>query len=286
MLQRMQSVPLLPVFLDVREEGDVLGGEYYYLPQKFEARNIFPAQSYSVEELNDSCDACYNALVAEAGQLSSSKSFVDNLYFLLEKYTSFALSAGYHTKQSVPLFDHLKTTAAIAACIYRYLEEIGFEYSVKSDAERFLLIQGDLSGLQRFIFSTHHSTASRVGSSRRLRGRSLYLKLIMDSVAHTLLERLSLPLANLLWNTSGHLLILSPNTPMAREAVDSTRREVQRWLLEEYDGELYLNLAYLPVSDEGLNLKKSKATLQELISQEKIADSKESLSTSSLRWVR
>ncbi|CAD7774613.1 hypothetical protein FHEFKHOI_01609 [Candidatus Methanoperedenaceae archaeon GB50] len=109
MLQRMQSVPLLPVFLDVREEGDVLGGEYYYLPQKFEARNIFPAQSYSVEELNDSCDACYNALVAEAGQLSSSKSFVDNLYFLLEKYTSFALSAGYHTKPSVPLFDHLMT---------------------------------------------------------------------------------------------------------------------------------------------------------------------------------
>lgn len=261
--------PLLPVFLDVRDERDVLSGEYYYLPQKFEARNIFPAQSYSVEELNDSYDACYNALVEEARQLSPSKFFIDNIYFLLEKYTSFALSAGYHTKPSVPLFDHLKTTAAIAACIYRYLEHIGFEYSVKSDAERFLLIQGDLSGLQRFIFSTHHSTASRVGASRRLRGRSLYLKLIMDSIAHTLLERLNLPRANLLWNTGGHFLILAPNTPSAREAVDATRSEVQRWLLVEYEGDLYLSLAYLPVSDEGLNLKNSRAKLQELINQEK-----------------
>lgn len=78
----------------------------------------------------------------------------------------------------VSLFDHLKTTAAIASCIYLYHKETGNLTEVelrRDDIPRFCLV-GDISGIQSYIFDI---TGIGVGGgvARQLRARSFYVQL-------------------------------------------------------------------------------------------------------------
>ena len=61
----------------------------------------------------------------------------------------------------ISLYDHVKLTAAIAACIYDYLNEKGLSYKAalfeheKSfyDEKAFILYSMDVSGIQNFIYT-------------------------------------------------------------------------------------------------------------------------------------
>ncbi len=180
--------------------------------------------------------------------------------YLLQKYTSFVLSAGYGTKPDIPLFDHLKTTSAIAGCMYRWRKEN--MSSPDKHTEAYLLIEGDLSGIQNFIFDVVSSQEARVGMSKRLRGRSFWLTLMMDSVATKILDQLELQEINILWNTGGHFLILAPNLNKRVEELEGIKKEVNQNLLKDYNGKLFLALNWIGCCEEDLkNFSKTKEKL-------------------------
>jgi CRISPR-associated protein Csm1 len=154
----------------------------------------------------------------------------------------------------VSLFDHLKTTAGIAACIYDYLaEQEIFDYKqalfdAKTSAQfydcpMFLMFACDISGIQSFIYDISGS-----GALKQLRARSLYLELLMEHVVDTLLERLELSRANLMYTGGGHAYIILPNTVQARTEIDNLTQELNEWFLENYGIGLYMASAYVECS--------------------------------------
>jgi CRISPR-associated protein Csm1 len=107
------------------------------------------------------------------------------LLALLEKYTLFIPSAAYRERPDIPLFHHLKATAALAACLYDLSKEEqeldglltelkpGQKKTPALDTADFLLVAADISGIQDFIYSITSDKALK-----GLKGRSLFLELL------------------------------------------------------------------------------------------------------------
>src|SRR3972149_4940252 len=126
-----------------------------------------------------------------------------------------------NTQEEIPdvsLFDHLKTTCAIAACLYQYHSPNFKESEIKDDkTEKFILLVGDLSGIQNYIFNITHIGAG--GVAKRLRARSFQLNLMSEIISHKILHAFNLPLANMLMASGGKFYILLPNIKDAADRV-------------------------------------------------------------------
>lgn len=163
----------------------------------------------------------------------------DQLYCLLAKYTSFIPSATYVHTPDIALFDHLRTAAAIARCLYETKGE-----------EEFLLVGGDISGIQRFIYSVLDEHATK-----QLRGRSLYLSLLADAAAKHILRALDLPLCNLLYLGGGGFRLLVPSTPNTRAKLDACRRSIARAVYDVHQTDLYVAVEWVPWVPSGTDEK-------------------------------
>lgn len=142
-------------------------------------------------------------------------------------------------KPDVSLYDHAKTTAALATALWRWHEARGETDSAagerlrslaEEDEAKFLLIQGDFFGIQDFIFSEGAETNKN--SAKVLRGRSFDVSLICELAALKVLEALSLPPTSLIINAAGKFLIVAPNTEASAEALDQVRRELNAWFVD------------------------------------------------------
>ena len=80
------------------------------------------------------------------------------LCFLLEKYLWCVPAQTTNYIPDISLFDHAKTTAAIALCLHdEYTEGSltpnGIKKMTQNEDKHFMLISGDVSGIQNFIFN-------------------------------------------------------------------------------------------------------------------------------------
>lgn len=151
----------------------------------------------------------------------------------------------------VSLYDHAKTTAALAVALWRWHEEqqqTGAEaiQAIKTasdyDQDKFLLIQGDMFGIQNFIFQTGGSTGKF--SSKLLRGRSFYVSLMAECAAVRVLEALNLPTTSQVTNAAGKFTILAPNTPSALASLKQLREDFDNWSLTATQGRVGIGLAW------------------------------------------
>jgi len=168
--------------------------------------------------------------------------YVNSLNYIFFKYLRFIPSAIYRDIPDIPLYDHLKTTAAIAVCKYR-----------AEDKEKpYLLIEGDVSGIQDFIFYAQKPMQSAEKSAKRLRGRSFFINLIVDACVTCILRKLNLFETNILLQSGGHFIILAPNTKNNRVSIEKIKKEFNEYLHKNFGTLLYLAVAYLEGSDEDI----------------------------------
>lgn len=144
----------------------------------------------------------------------------------------------------ISLFDRLKYTAAAASCIYEYLEDNNianykaelFERSDEFlDKKVFLLYSIDISGIQNFIY-----TINTEGALKTLRARSFYLEIFMEVVLDELLEKLNLSRANIIYTGGGHCYLLLANTEKSKKEIDSFEKDVNKWLLKNFNTRLFV----------------------------------------------
>jgi CRISPR-associated protein Csm1 len=128
-------------------------------------------------------------------------------------------------------------------------EKLNDEEKCALTDNKFLLIGGDVSGVQKFIYSI-----TSKGAAKGLRGRSLYLDLLSESIAKYLLRVLQLPLTNLLYCGGGHFYILAPNSAVSD--LERLKIEIAEKILEIHKGELYLVLDWLPLSADDFQKEK------------------------------
>ncbi|OLP19212.1 type III-A CRISPR-associated protein Cas10/Csm1 [Leptolyngbya sp. 'hensonii'] len=143
------------------------------------------------------------------------------LTVFLEKYGSF-LSFG---QPDVALIDQMRITAAIAAAL-----------ADNPDTEQLSLVAGDLSGIQKFIY-----TISSDGALKSLRARSFYLELVTEEVVQQLLITLKLPRSNVIYAGGGNLYLLAPIQGIQGK-IDSVRQDINQWLRKEFQGKVFLAL--------------------------------------------
>jgi len=146
------------------------------------------------------------------------------LTLILEKFGSF-ISYG---ESDVALVDKAKTTAAVAAAIVKAGDLTTAKLSI---------VAGDLSGIQNFIY-----TISSDGALKSLRARSFYLELVTEEVVAQLLTQLKLPRTNVIYAGGGKIYILAPGTEATKTTVTQIRLQFNQWLLEKFQGKIYLAL--------------------------------------------
>ncbi|MCL2115327.1 MAG: type III-A CRISPR-associated protein Cas10/Csm1 [Methanobrevibacter sp.] len=170
---------------------------------------------------------------------------------ILKKYTSTIPSAVYKSKADISLYDHLKTTAALATCRFRYEEETK-KLQQTNHQKVYLSVTGDISGIQKFIYKVSSPQDAQSGMSKRLRGRSLYLNLLNDSIASRLIEDLGFNQSNILFCGGGRFIIVVANTEKIKSEIDEFKEKVNNFFIEKFNAELYLGLDYEECSGEDL----------------------------------
>ncbi len=159
------------------------------------------------------------------------------------------------TRPDVSLYDHSKAVAALAVALWQWHEASG-----KTDADaiaaleeqsdwneaKFLLVQGDVAGIQDFIFAEGGQTQSQ--AARLLRGRSFQVALLTELAALATLEALHLPPTSQILNAAGKFLIVAPNLPETLSALMDVRRRLDAWCLEQGFGEISINLVAQPAA--------------------------------------
>ncbi len=170
--------------------------------------------------------------------------FLNALVSLLEKYT-WCIPSSTMDLPDISLFDHLKTTAAIATCLYEFHKQTNSidKNSIENeDTQKFLLVGGDLSGIQKYIFNFSHSNVK--GINKLLRARSFYIEALGKVSAHYLLHNLELPLVCTFMDAGGRFILLAPNTKSTKENLKKTYREISEWFRKTFAGELVLNIIW------------------------------------------
>ena len=206
--------------------------------------------------------------------------FFNELYYLLHRYTWSIPSATNVKPADISLFDHSKTTAAICACL------AACEGQEVADNKEFLLLGGDCSGIQSFIF--HIVGGAGVGGvSKRLRGRSFYLMMLMEVLCRYLISKIAVTVANINFCGGGNMELLLPNTRETCEILREFEERVNQWLFENLSGHLALIVDWVPMSRNELreSFAGMKTMLQDRLSCKKMQKHKAALGLPHF-WVR
>lgn len=235
-----------------RDVGDL---ERKYRPLPLTPTDAFPSED--VEPLTESeyrpLQKDFKAALTYALQHAQGWNELEAwIYSLLERYTWAVPSAVHREPRDVSLFDHARTSCAIAAALYiRDQPEFA---SIKPPRSTFLLIQGDISGVQGYIYTV--ANVGPGGVAKRLRARSFFITALTEIVAHRLRDELvpgyPLPIAAQIFGGGGQFVLLAPDLSPVRENLDEIRHEVNQWLWDEFQGDLALVAEYLPLTQDDL----------------------------------
>jgi len=105
-----------------------------------------------------------------------------------------------------------------------------------------VLIVGDLSGIQRFIYSVAEPEAAAGGIARRLRARSLHLSVLCLATCRYLCHEFSVPEGGVLSSSGGNFMLVAPAQRLDSSALNRFRAYVEKWLWSNTWGELCLNV--------------------------------------------
>lgn len=163
---------------------------------------------------------------------------VTNLQLVLLDFLKF-LPSDVRTDEGVevPLFDHLKLTAAISAA--RELQH-----------EKVSLICLDIGNIQNFISKAFDYEEARKYASKRIRGRSFFVTVLSKILSIHILRKLNLPLCNELLSSAGSIIILSKK--LNEEQKVELEREIEEFFARELKGELNVTIVFKDIDVSSL----------------------------------
>jgi CRISPR-associated protein Csm1 len=251
--QRYKSIPLYSIF-----NGIYNGTHKNAFPLKSldikSRENIFPSQINNREDgvSEQKYKELWTGFTQEFDKLPSDslKNFIESLMFLLKKYT-WSIPSNTMDMANVSLYEHLKTTAAFADCLYEfYLEKPeSFQWNAGTGKLNLtkgtypvIMLGGDISGIQKFIYNI----ASRK-AAMSLKGRSFYLQLLIDSIIQRIIshEQINATAGHVIYSSGGKFYMLLPNTESVREALKNINVKIEKELWEQHKGRLIFNMDYL-----------------------------------------
>lgn len=227
-----------------------------YLPLRplaVERDVLFPQKEAAKTDVRRDYTDLWEGLAAELENLKAVHeqdpdlpSYLESLLILMQRYLWCVPSAYYRSLPDISLYDHGRITAALAAVLNRDEVDAGTLARWRSNPEAVednlaLLVGGDISGVQEFIY-----TITARGATPTLRGRSFYLQMLTDALARYTLRRLALPVTNLIYAGGGSFFLLA--RPCDAERLPGIQREISRVFLQQHRGDLYVAVAGVPLA--------------------------------------
>lgn len=247
----------------------------FYSDKEIQVANKYPliykdinkAFNYPRKDISLATNSNYEALLNKIKSHFITKDInqisINQLLQIIEEGFSYVPSSTNRAEVcDISLYVHSKITSAVASCMKLYFDEQQIQdykkYCFNSGSKIFrnekiyLLISGDISGIQDFIY-----TIPSKGALKTLRGRSLYIDLLLEEFIDEYLEQIGLSRANVLYSGGGHFYILAPNIEDTKKAIDKLQAKMNRWLMENIGINLYLAIGIAECSAN--NLMKSEA---------------------------
>lgn len=251
--QRYKTIPLYSVFNKINNGNYQAAFSLNGL--SLESGDIFP------KEIKTSADGVdqekywqlWGKFIDEFKNLptDSFDGFAESLIYLLKKYT-WCIPSNTMDMANVSLFEHLKTTAAFADCLYLYYKDHKDNFtftnnrlSLTNGVKPVLLLGGDISGIQKFIYNISSRKAAV-----SLKGRSFYVQLLIDSVIQRILTHpdINCTIGQVVYSSGGKFYMLLPNTKKVQNAITELRSVFEKELWNEQYGQIALNLDYIAFS--------------------------------------
>jgi CRISPR-associated protein Csm1 len=229
--------------------------EQKYLPAPLRPVDAFPGEKIEplteaqYRPLQDNFKAALLYALEHAANWDELEAWV---YSLLERYTWAVPSAVHLEPRDVSLFDHARTSCALASAyaLYRYSGE-------RPLRPTFLFIKGDISGVQDYIYSV--ANIGPGGVAKRLRARSFFITALTEVVSHRLLAELvpnyRLPIAARIFAGGGQFVLLVPNLEAVHEHLAIIEREVNEWLWQKFQGDLAVVFGAVAAGQKELAIK-------------------------------
>lgn len=169
-----------------------------------------------------------NALKKFHHTLSGSKHYHYSLYHFLHSYGA---RISYGSNEDASLFDHNRILGAISACL---------DYN--NGTASFWMIKGAISGIQKYIY--HNIKAEQIGDAekagKRLRGRSFQVAFLNQVIAESIVEKLGLEQANILFVGGGHFTLLIPKNKVLDSQLDEVLEDINLGLLQNIGPQISL----------------------------------------------
>ena len=175
----------------------------------------------------------YDKLKEELKKIFNSGMSFEKMLFtishILKRYTFFVPSDTFERDGKIPipdtsLYEHLRLSSMFACAML-------------TNREKFLLVRGDISGLQKFIAKISSKKALRF-----LKGRSFFLELMTIAAAFRICRDLKIPPTQILSATAGNFTIIVPADDNVKDKILELAKEINRELI---DYGLYIALAWV-----------------------------------------
>ncbi|GAP23047.1 type III-A CRISPR-associated protein Cas10/Csm1 [Leptolinea tardivitalis] len=254
--------------------NDANGTHYLSLePLKLSKDHIFPQNAPLPKAQQHHLYESLKAELIKIGQCDQDdpETYIETFLSALKEFAWSVPSGYYYNLPDISLYDHSRMTAALAVCVADWpIEKLRSIHGAvvrkwladkdpqknklqPEDVENLktpcaLLVGGDLSGLQKFLYTLSSSEAAKT-----LRGRSFYLQLLTEAVMRLVLRRVGIPGTNVVYSGGGHFYILAPVSSESK--LVSVRKEIGRILTRAHGSELTLTLAWTKVPAEGFSVK-------------------------------
>lgn len=185
--------------------------------------------------------------IPDFSRLNKFEKVLNNWLNILEKFMWAVPSDTRYKNSDVSLYDHLRSSAAIAACLYKH-HRVAIEEDKKfKKTNEFIFIGGDFSGIQDYIF--HITNRGSGGAAKRLRARSLFIWLFSEVTIHKILHTLELPIVCNLLSAGGKFLLLAPNADDIENNLRVVKAEIQKEIHNTYFNQFSFLMSHSPIKD-------------------------------------
>ncbi|MDR1636740.1 MAG: type III-A CRISPR-associated protein Cas10/Csm1 [Treponema sp.] len=160
---------------------------------------------------------------------------------LMERYF-WCLPALPDPAGGISFYQQARVTAAFAGALYGYHRANRTETPGAlndEETQKFLFINGDISGIQKYIFDLKKPSEN----AKLLRARSFQLSMLSEIIAGYLSAQFGVSRDCVITSAGGKFLLLAPNTEEVRVKLGEERLLLERYFLREFAGSLCFVLA-------------------------------------------
>ncbi|WP_333785034.1 type III-A CRISPR-associated protein Cas10/Csm1 [Thermocrinis sp.] len=270
--QRREEKRLKSIFglVDLECAKTYLDGEkheYELEPLKLEKEVMFPKDAsqigtYGVQKYQNLLQALKTHL--SNLDFKDPQKTLTKLYYLLYKYlwcvpaSTYDKERGTNHFADISLFDHLRVASALVSSLWTDYNKERLNGGL--NAVEFLLVEGDITGIQRFLYQLSNIN----GVGKRLRGRSFFLSVLPTILGRFFLKKLEYPMVNLLYAGGGKFQLIIGYEEGIEEKLEELQKKVDEVLVREFGGHLGVVLGWLRLKGRELGVGILGEKIQEL----------------------